>query len=62
MAPGKSVYHGMAPRSHLSSDELSAFIDGYTTREQWGSIVRHLAACDGCFRELVTILKLLKDG
>lgn len=46
--------------SHLSPEELTAYVDSQVERVAWKRIVGHLAACDTCFRELVAIIRLTK--
>jgi anti-sigma factor RsiW len=51
----------MAPRFHLSPEELASYIDGRASRPEWKRIVGHLATCDACFRELAAVLQLMKN-
>ncbi len=51
----------MVPGSHLSPEDLAVYIDGRTSRPEWKRVVGHLATCDACFRELLTILRFMKQ-
>ena len=51
----------MALGPHLSPEELATYHDGRTTRPEWKRMVGHLATCDACFRELVAVLRLMKN-
>jgi anti-sigma factor RsiW len=47
--------------THLSSEELAAYLDARTSRPESKRIVGHLAVCDACFKELLEVLRLMKD-
>jgi hypothetical protein len=47
--------------THLSSEELAAYLDARVSRSDSKRIVGHLATCDPCFKELLEVLRLMKD-
>lgn len=47
--------------THLSSEELAAYLDARVSRSDSTRIVSHLATCDPCFKELLEVLRLIKD-
>jgi hypothetical protein len=51
----------MASGSHLSPEEFAIYVDGASSRPEWRRAVGHLATCDTCFRELLSILRVIKE-
>lgn len=48
-----------ATEAHASAEDLAAYIDGRVDSTEWRRLVAHLAGCDACFADLVSILKLV---
>jgi anti-sigma factor RsiW len=51
----------MARSSHLSPEELATYVDGRAPRSEWKRMIGHLATCDACFRELVTVVRMVRE-
>jgi anti-sigma factor RsiW len=51
----------MALSPHLSPEELAAYLDRRASRPDWKRITGHLATCDTCFRELLAVMRLMRD-
>jgi hypothetical protein len=50
----------MPSLSHLTSEELAAYIDGRTEPSAWERMTSHLAACGVCRQELLAVLRLIR--
>ena len=46
---------------HLSPEDLSAYLQGLSAPEERARVLRHLATCLRCYRELLAILRLLHE-
>jgi anti-sigma factor RsiW len=52
----------MPSDSHLSAEELAAYIDGRSDPSEWDRMTSHLAACPTCRRELLAVLRLIRGS
>ena len=50
----------MPSYAHLSSEELSAYIDGRAEPSDWDRMTSHLASCADCRKELLAVLRLIR--
>ncbi|MFL5494372.1 MAG: zf-HC2 domain-containing protein [Gemmatimonadales bacterium] len=47
------------PSTHLSAEELAAYLDGLATATDRVRIQSHLIHCDRCLNEVVALMKIL---
>jgi hypothetical protein len=47
--------------SHIAPEELAAYVDSCAESTEWDRMTSHLATCQTCLRELLAVVRLLRN-
>jgi predicted anti-sigma-YlaC factor YlaD len=60
-APADPFNQMMDLHPHIAPEELAAYVDGRAESSEWDRMTSHLATCQACLREMLAVVRLLRN-